>query len=106
MANSNFYEGYDGDDAKVNTKWKIEFETPIDNLFKTVYDPGYNAVINQDPVTFDFNVTGDYRITATAIDELGAETTKTTIITVVAQDCPEDVVQPEPEEFVRWIEWE
>lgn len=96
----------DGDDTKVNTKWKIEFKTPIDMLYKTVYDPGYNKIITQDPVVFDFNVTGYYRITATAVDELGAETTKTTIINVLAQDCPGDVVVPEPEEFIRWIEWE
>jgi hypothetical protein len=71
----------DGDDDLIELKWRIEFKTPFDNVYKTVYNPGYPTIPNLDSKEWIFNVSGDYRITATAKDSFGAETSRSVVNT-------------------------
>ena len=64
----------DGDDASLELKWVIEYKTPFDNTYKTVYSPGYPDTANLDAKEWIFNVGGDYKVTAIAKDEHGLET--------------------------------
>ncbi|MEA3451590.1 MAG: hypothetical protein U9Q83_06760 [Bacteroidota bacterium] len=63
----------DGDDALLEMKWKIEYKTPFDNLWKVVQDVGYPATANLGPKQWIFTVSGDYRITTTVKDSYGLE---------------------------------
>jgi len=67
----------DGENGSIEIKWIIEFKTPFDNQYKTVYNPGYPVDINQDPKEWIFTLVGDYRITAVAKDTFGLETSVT-----------------------------
>jgi hypothetical protein len=63
-----------GDDTLLELKWKIEYQTPFDGTYKTVYDPGYPTTKDTSMKEWIFNVSGTYKITATAKDEFGLET--------------------------------
>ena len=64
----------DGDDAELELKWLIEYQTPFDNTYKVVHNPGYPATPNLTLKEWIFEISGDYRITATAKDAFGLET--------------------------------
>jgi len=64
----------DGDDGLLELKWRIEYKTPFDNLWKVVQDNGYPSTPNLGQKQWIFTVSGDYRITAIAKDGSGLET--------------------------------
>jgi len=71
----------DGDDGLLEVKWKIEYKTPFDNLWKTVQDNGYPGTPNLGSKEWIFTVSGDYRITTTAKDAYGLETEVESLVT-------------------------
>ena len=70
----------DGDDNLLELKWMIEYKTPFDNTYKVVYNPGYPATPDLTSKEWIFNTQGDYRVTATAKDGYGLETSHSVIV--------------------------
>lgn len=78
----------DGPSSSIQLKWMIEFKTPFDNTYKTVYNPGYPTTPDLTPKEWVFNNEGTYRISATAKDVYGLETTQSIIVTFNSSaDC-------------------
>jgi len=71
----------DGDDGALEVKWKIEYKTPFDNLWKVVQNNGYPSTPNLGSKEWIFTVSGDYRITTTAKDAYGLETEVESLVT-------------------------
>jgi len=69
----------DGDNALVEVKWKIEFKTPFDNIYKVVSDAGYPATLDQTFKEYIFTIAGDYRVTCTIKDSYGLETSQASV---------------------------
>ena len=70
----------DGDNTLVEVKWKIEFKTPFDNLYKVVSDTGYPTTIDQTAKEYIFTIAGDYRVTCTIKDSYGLETSASSVV--------------------------
>jgi hypothetical protein len=66
----------DGPSNQIAVKWTISYKTPFDNIYKVVYDPGYPAVIDLSFREWIFNIQGEYRVTATAKDIHGEESSR------------------------------
>ena len=92
----------DGDINDLNGKWTIEYITPFDDTHKVVLDDGYPTTNDISNKTWIFSRDGDYRITATVIDQTGLETTAS-VDRSFAYDCGAATTTVKG---VNYLEWE
>lgn len=91
----------DGDNNKVNFKWRIEYQTPIDNEFKIVYNEDYPTTIDQSEKVWLLDRVGIFRIVVTGRDEYDLESTRSMEVEVTTEETVEVASA-----HARWIEWE
>jgi len=72
----------DGDASKVKLRWVLSYLTPLDNLYKTIYETDYPTIPNERYIDLPLTEYGTYKITCYGIDEYSAESSQSLEFTI------------------------